>query len=318
MLSPNAAGGPAQSYDLFTETCRSLFGNIRQRFFRGAEAPYCNLSYASLGNCRLSKISASPHGVIGEKTVSHGSDEDSIKVLVQIGGRSNFRQGTGNYRLKSRYAVIYDPCAPYYVVNATNVNQLILQIPRSELTDRALKRLANPLILPGGPDHQSATLASFIETSANAAASMSSDIKASLGASLTCFAEGLICDSFGSAMVETLDSGSLLLLRERIKDYVYRHLSDHELSLDLLAHAMGCSVRYLHRAFEGETVTLQRYIWQARLDHSRRLLSSNTHRSRSIAEIAYQCGFSSISHFSRQFRERFEMTPRDMRFSVVA
>lgn len=318
MLSPTGASRLAQSDEFFTDTCRFLFGNIIQRFFRGTAAPFCELSYTSLGACRLSKISASPHGVNGEKVATRDSDEDSIKVLVQIEGRSNFHQGTNSFRLNSQCAVIYDPCTPYQVVNATTVDQVILQIPRSGLTDRAIKRLANPLILPGGPDQQSATLASFIQTSANSAATMSSEIKASLGASLTCFAEGLICDSFATAMVETLESGSLLLLRERIKDYIFRHLADHDMSLDHLAQAMGCSVRYLHRAFEGETVTLQRYIWQARLDHSRRLLASNTHRSRSIAEIAFQCGFSSSSHFSRQFRDRFEMTPREMRFSVSA
>lgn len=318
MLPRIAEAAPAQSYESFTETCRALFGNIRQRFFRSASTPYCDLSYTALGPCGLSRISASPHGVVGNKATGRDSDADSIKVLVQVEGRSNFQQGSQSYRLKNRYAVIYDPCRPYVVVNATQVNQVILQIPRSSLSDRALKRLADPLILPGGPDHQSATLAAFIETSANAAATMRSEVKASLGVSLTCFAEGLICDSFAASMVETLDSGSLLLLRERVKAYVHRHLADHELTLELLAHAMGCSVRYLHRAFEGEAVTLQRYIWQARLDHSRRLLALDSHRDRSIAEIAFQCGFSSSSHFSRQFRDRFEMTPRDMRCSGLA
>ncbi|WP_426036571.1 helix-turn-helix domain-containing protein [Cypionkella sp. TWP1-2-1b2] len=81
---------------------------------------------------------------------------------------------------------------------------------------------------------------------------------------------------------------------------------------------MGCSVRYLHRAFDGECVTLQRYILQARLDHSRRLLSLDTHRNRAIAEIAFQCGFSSSSQSSRQFRDRLKMTPCDMQFSGLA
>jgi len=315
MTLPNSAQGSAQSQESFSEICRSLFGNIRQRFFDNPAKPFFDLSYTSLGPCTLSQISASPHGVIGENVTARDSDADSIKVLVQIEGKSNFRQGSEYIRMKNRRAVIYDPSRPYHMVNATNVNQVILQIPRTGLSDRALKRLDKPLVLPGGADQQSATLASFIQTSAATAAGMGSETRASLGASLTCFAEGLICDSFGSAMVETLDSGSLLLLRERIKDYVYRHLGDHELSLEQLANAMGCSVRYLHRAFEGETLTLQRYIWQARLDQSRVLLSSATHRARSIAEIAFQCGFSSSSHFSRQFRERFEMTPREMRFS---
>lgn len=316
MQSAIAEGSPLQSLEFSSESSRSLFGNIKQRFFRQAGPKFCNISFTSLGNCRLSKISASAHGVIGEKVAARDSDEDSVKVLVQLDGRSSFRQSNRNFRLNNRCAVIYDPTIPYHMVNATNVDQVILQIPRSNLSGRALKRLSTPLVLPGGNDQQTATLASFIMTSASSASLMSSEMKATLGASLTCFAQGLICDSFGTAMVETLDTGSLLLLRERIKDYVHRHLGEHELSLDLVARAMGCSIRYLHKAFEAENLTLQRYIWEARLDHSHRLLSSNTHREKSIAEIAFQCGFSSSSHFSRQFRERFEMAPRNMRFSV--
>lgn len=306
------------SCDRFFETSRSLFGNIRQRFFRTSGPQYSELSYTPLGACRLSKIAASPHGVIGDKVAARDSDEDAIKVLVQVDGRSSFRQGPNGIRLRSRSAVVYDPSRPYFLVNATNVSQLVLQIPRSALSDRALGRLSVPLPLPSGNNRQTATLASFILTSAENADGMTNEMKASMGASLTCFAQGLICDSFGTAMVETLGTASHMLLRARIKDYVREHLSDPELNLETVARAMGCSVRYLHKVFEGEGMTLQRYIWQARLDHSRALLASQVHSTRSIAEIAFQCGFSSSSHFSRLFRERFEMTPRDLRFTTQA
>lgn len=313
MQTAIAAGRPLQSFELFSDGSRALFGNIRQMFSRHLGPQFCELSYTALGDCRLSKISASQHRVIGEKVASHSSDEDSIKVLVQMDGRSNFQQADINVRLRRQSAVIYDPTIAYHVVNGTNVDQVILQIPRSSLSDRALKRLRAPLALPGGHDRQAATLASFILTSASSADLMSREMKATLGASLTCFTQGLICDSFGAAEVETLDSGSLLLLRERIKAYVHRQLGNHELSLEDVARAMGCSIRYLHRAFEGVGLTLQRYIWEARLDNSHRLLASQDHRELSISEIAFKCGFSSSSHFSRQFRERFAMSPRHLR-----
>ena len=316
MQTAMVVGRPLQTFELFSETSRALFGNIRQRFSPHPGPRFCELSYTSLGDCRLSKITASAHRVLGENAVSRLSDEDSIKVLVQIDGRSNFQQSNMNFRLKPQSAVIYDPTIAYHVVNGTNVDQVILQIPRSSLSDRALKRLSAPLVLPRGPDYQAATLTSFILTSASSANLMSSEVRVALGASLTCFAQGLICDSFGAAEVETLDSASLMLLRERIKSYVHRHLGNHELSLEDVAKAMGCSIRYLHRAFEGGGPTLQRYIWEARLDHSRRLLASHVHRERSIAEIAFKCGFSSSSHFSRQFRERFDASPRDLRCSA--
>jgi AraC-like DNA-binding protein len=44
-------------------------------------------------------------------------------------------------------------------------------------------------------------------------------------------------------------------------------------------------------------------------------LLSPQHSHRSIAELAYQVGFSHPSHFSRLFKRRFGMTPRDLRAS---
>ena len=298
----------------FMEMSRKLFGNIHQRFFHSSEPPRSDISFSSFGVCRLSKISASPHSVTGDKVTS-GDEEDSIKVLVQVSGKSLFRQGSDKIRLRNRSAVLYDPSRPYFLVNTTRVDQLVLQIPRSVLSDRTLSRLATPLPLSHEGTNQSATLTSFILTSAENEAAMSNEMKASMGLSLACFAQGLICDSFGTAMIETVGTASQMLLRERIKDYIRQHLSDPDLSLETIARAMGCSIRYLHRAFEGETMTPQRYIWQSRLDHSRALLVSPSHSRLSIAEIAYHCGFNSSSHFSRLFRERFELAPRDLRLS---
>ncbi len=305
--------GTVHSGTGFFPVAKRLFGNIEQKFFKAKNGSFQELSHIGLGACELSKIAASPHGVFGDVAVTKSYEVDSVKVLVQISGRSTFSQGADRIHLKPNAAVIYDPVNPYFLLNKTNVEHLILQIPRFSLDDRTLKRLSQPLFLPSSGDTQSNTFSMLVKTSAENARTLSDGMRTSVGVSLSCFAQGLICGNFQSEMISKIDNASLLLLRERIKNFVQSRLGDSDLSIDEISKRMGCSTRYLHKAFQSEGTTLQRFIWNLRLDQSRAMLADQMNARSSISEIAFNCGFSSSSHFSRLFRQRFEMTPKDVR-----
>ena len=98
--------------------------------------------------------------------------------------------------------------------------------------------------------------------------------------------------------------GSEMCIRDSV------NLDDPHLSLDRIAAAIGCSKRYLHKLFDGETDTLNAYIWQGRLDRIRQDLANPALGDSSITEIAFGRGFSSSTHFSRSFRESFGVSPR--------
>lgn len=302
----------------FATVARQLFGNIKQKFLTAHEGAFQELSHISLGGCELSKIAASPHGVLGVNTSKGCAHADAIKVLVQLNGRSTFDQGSGRLHLKSNALVIYDPSKPYFLMNTTNIEHLVLQIPRVALDERALKRLSQPFYLTSIGDAQSSTLSALIKTSAENAHMLTADMRASVGRSLTCFAQGLICDNFQTDMISTMDNASLLLLRERIKSYVQTRLGDPDLSIEDIGRRMGCSTRYLHKAFQAEGTTLQRFIWKLRLDYSKEMLMGRAAFGITISEIALNCGFSSSSHFSRLFRQQFDMTPKELRASVLS
>lgn len=308
----------AASRENFSQLARHLFGNIKQRFPTSVASHTQTLDYVSLGQCRLSKISASAHGVCGANVVAHSADIDAIKVLVQVSGKSWLDQKSHPQRidLAKDAAIIYDPAQPYFLMNRTHVEQLILQIPRHLFDDRCLTRLKNPVFLPPIGEKQSHTLTAFIRTTSHNNKALSQEVRASLGQSLSVFARGLVSESFRTDMLDSLDNTSLLLLRERIKSFVASRLHDPELSLEMIAKRMGCSTRYLHKAFEAEGITLQRYIWKVRLEASRDLLTAPDYQQHSIADIAIQCGFNSSSHFSRLFRQYFHCPPRSMRESA--
>ncbi len=115
--------------------------------------------------------------------------------------------------------------------------------------------------------------------------------------------------STGPAAVEP----SLAAIRRRITNHIEAHLDDPELSIDAIAAAIGRSRRYLHKAFDREPETLSEMIWRLRLEHCARNLRGVAMADRSITDIAFASGFNSSSHFSRAFRARYGMAPREWR-----
>ena len=97
-------------------------------------------------------------------------------------------------------------------------------------------------------------------------------------------------------------------------DYIEHHLFDAEgLSVMACAQAIGVSQRYLHRLFSQRGQRFSSTVQQRRLEAARTLLQTSSFRTQLIASVAYQCGFQDPAHFSRLFRQRFGMSPRECR-----
>lgn len=97
----------------------------------------------------------------------------------------------------------------------------------------------------------------------------------------------------------------------RIKEHVLRHLEDPDLTPADIASAHHVSVRYLHKLFESEGITVGRWIQQQRLERCQRELARSTPHAPSVAAVAHRWGFASPSHFSRVFRLAYGTTPRE-------
>lgn len=105
------------------------------------------------------------------------------------------------------------------------------------------------------------------------------------------------------------ESGRCRLCVEDIRAHVDQHLTDVELTPGSVAKTFDVSVRYLHKIMRESGQTLCRYILDARLENSRGLLGDPALMSETVTEIAFRSGFSSMTHFSRVFRERFGCSP---------
>ncbi|MFF3505696.1 helix-turn-helix domain-containing protein [Streptomyces sp. NPDC003247] len=95
----------------------------------------------------------------------------------------------------------------------------------------------------------------------------------------------------------------------RIRAHIEEHLGDTDLGPESIARAHFMSVRYLHKLFQRDGVTVSAYIRRRRLDACRLELGRPPSRRRSVAAVAQTYGFVSPSHFSRVFRSTFGTSP---------
>lgn len=83
------------------------------------------------------------------------------------------------------------------------------------------------------------------------------------------------------------------------------------LPLDDLASLVGISRRQLERLFKKYLNCVpRRYYLDLRLKKARQLLLQT---DKSVAEVAIACGFVSAPHFSKSYRDRYDVSPRDER-----
>jgi AraC-like DNA-binding protein len=129
-----------------------------------------------------------------------------------------------------------------------------------------------------------------------------------------------ICDLVSLAVGTNKDATELAAGRglraarlAAIKRWVIAHLGEPELNVVAAAAASGVGVRYVQTLFESEGATFTEFVLAQRLATAYRRLTDPGLARRTIASIAFGCGFGDLSYFNRKFRAAYRQTPSDVR-----
>lgn len=98
-----------------------------------------------------------------------------------------------------------------------------------------------------------------------------------------------------------------------VKSDILEHITDSELSISHVALRQGISPQYIRALFHSEQTTFADYVTGIRLEQAYRLLRSPLHMGCSISTLAFAMGFNNLSWFNRVFKQRFGLTPSDVR-----
>jgi AraC family transcriptional regulator len=97
---------------------------------------------------------------------------------------------------------------------------------------------------------------------------------------------------------------------EIMRAYIHGRMEERIETAEL-AKCVNVSDYHFYRIFKRTTgITPQQFIKKCRLEKARHLIE---HTSLQFAEIAYQTGFVDQSHMAREFRLKWEITPRQLR-----
>lgn len=102
--------------------------------------------------------------------------------------------------------------------------------------------------------------------------------------------------------------------RAAARVFIDDNLRDPSLSAADVAAGAGVSERHLSRLFAQAGTSVPRHILGRRLDLAHTLLSQTAERT---VDVALQCGFTSMAHFSQAFKRRFGVTAGEVRRSAA-
>lgn len=107
------------------------------------------------------------------------------------------------------------------------------------------------------------------------------------------------------------ERASLSSVVKDIKINIIRRYPDVHFELDVYLHALPFNYDYLRRLFKKEVgVTPHQYLMDMRLTAAANHLSLH-YGGCNIAEVSYMCGFRESLYFSRMFKKKFGISPRN-------
>lgn len=293
----------------FAGLARNIFGNVRLDFGT-ADEDRSRMTSAMLGSCRLTRLEADRHVVFGDHVTAAPEDPDAIKLIVQTEGIASLTQGGLHAPVSRNAVVIYDPSRPYMLTNSTEVRQLLLQLPRHSLPATAVERLSQPFTAHADKDGMCRILLSLMDSTIHEIDHLDEAGRSSVGQTMIELVRTMISADLSQARPLT---NPLDVLLRRIRDFIDINLERPDLTVSMIARRMGCSVRYVYRAFEVGRLTPSEYIWDRRVQKAAVQLQAAGGYAGEISEIAFALGFSSSAHFSRAFRHRYGVSPSQWR-----
>lgn len=102
-------------------------------------------------------------------------------------------------------------------------------------------------------------------------------------------------------------------LYAKMVQFLHQHYNDEHLTAANTADALKISERQLYTVCKQAGKTFANSLMDIRLEKAKYFLESKNYNAYQICEIAWACGFTNASHFSKRFRNSFQVTPEAYR-----
>jgi AraC-like DNA-binding protein len=235
--------------------------------------------------------------------------------LLQAEGSSTFYHCGNESHLQEGDLVLVDTALPHYF-KTQDVSVTIMARIQSDLLRE---------FLPSPEQYCGVPLGKAVGVSATAAAMMKSLAEVSdSGVGSACEARiaryllEMISMSYATGHRKDGSRSAILWQRRNeIVRYIEDNLRDPELTPASIAAGLRLSTRYLRTIFSVSGEKVSAYILRRRLEECARQMCNPAWHGHTLIEIAFSWGFNSAAHFTRCFRDRFGVAPRDYRRTTL-
>ena len=272
------------------------------------ERPFAGrIEYGALGEMLLCKVAATNYRFTRSLTKPAPTLPTPMMLVSVSRGSVNFVQRGRSCMLTEREWTLIDTKQPLeYTIMSPELGACVIMLPRP--TDAAIAALCERGVARGsnGRWGLSRVLRAMVNESFGEMRRLPIFSGRKLGAAITAMAWDALREQIATPPIIG-DRDERLI---KVKAYIESKLADRELSVERIAHACNISVRGLHRLFaEDPAGSVSRYLWQRRLIRCAETLRDPSQAHRSITDVCFSHGFSSSSHFSRLFQDRFGVPP---------
>ncbi|WP_203992030.1 AraC-like ligand-binding domain-containing protein [Sphaerisporangium rufum] len=282
---------------------------------RHADHFTAEMRMVDLGLVQVSRVRCSPFEARRTRQRIRRSESGLYQLSIALDGRSGLRQDGHAATLVPGDMVLYDTSRPFLAWSTDGTGRddpgaltdgLVLQFPHELLPVPAAlleRRLVRPLPAATGVG---ALLSGLLRQSLDQAESLS----AADGMRLS----GIVLDLLAAVLTHEEDrplmiDGGRQALILRIKAYIEDHLGDPGLTPARIAAAHHISTRHLQKLFQEQGAGPAGWIRCRRLERCRRDLADPAHDHLPVRTIAARWAFPSESHFTRAFRDAYDIPP---------
>lgn len=236
--------------------------------------------------------------------------EDQVYTKLVLGGVAMFEQNGERHLVTPDSLIVIDPGRPFVECVDASTRMIVVTCPKSALRERGYISHFKHWVAPDMASPDVRVVQDMVRLIASSRHGLRDSTREMLGTQLLDLVEVLTRVGTGTPISHTAAA------RFRVKRFIAQHLGDERLDATAIANGVRLSVSYLNRLFREEDTTLMRYLWAQRVERAYPLLETSRRDGLRVEEIAWRCGFSSPAHFSRLFRQRYGMTPRELRERV--
>lgn len=261
-----------------------------------------------LGTVNRARLRSVPQAVAhGPREVGRG-DGGYYFVNLQLAGRCLVRTSAGESLVRPGELTVVDTAQPYWFTFGENWRMLSYRIAHPALRSRLPSAGHGIGVSIDGTAGFGGVLTALMRSTWDLPACPVPELEQSLVSVLA-----LAMD----ALAEPAEGRTRDAVRAAVLRHVEAELGTPELSVTSVCRRFGFSPRYLHTLFAGTPETFAATVRGLRLDRCARLIAAPG-RTETITSIAGRHGFADPASFSRAFRRRFGVAPRDVGYNQVA